>query len=123
MACGWLRFLRVAVTWLRCWLLILFLGKALNPFFAFSVLGFYYFALLIPIPAALGSHELVQTFSFSVLGLGPAMASAFAMIQRGAELVLAITGVIISFKLGIGIFYSILSRKIGNLVNNRNNQN
>ena len=59
-----LAFLRVAITWLRCWVLILFLGKTIGALPALSILGFYYFALIIPIPTALGSHEMIQIFSF-----------------------------------------------------------
>lgn len=111
-----LAFSRVAVTWLRCWILILFLGKSIGFFSALSVLGFYYFVFMIPIPMALGSHELIQTFSFSALGIGAGLAPAFAMIQRGAELILAFVGMIIFFKLGLGLLQTVLFKKIENLI-------
>jgi len=117
-----LAFFRVAVTWLRCWVLILFLGKSISLLPALSVLGFYYFAMIIPIPAALGSHEAIQVFSFGALGLGASIAPAFTMIQRGAELMMAFIGIIIFFKLGIGLFQAILFRKLNGLMNNKNNQ-
>ena len=116
-----LAFLRVVVTWLRCWVLILFLGKSISLLPALSVLGFYYLAMMVPIPAALGSHEAIQVFSFGALGLGASIAPAFTMIQRGAELIMAFIGIVIFFKLGIGLFQTALFRKIGSLINNKNN--
>ena len=107
-----LSFLRVAVIWLRCWLLILFLGKSIGAFPALSILGFYYLALMIPIPASLGSHEIIQTFSFNALGLGASLAPAFTMIQRGAELILVFVGLMIFFRLGMGLLKTILFKKI-----------
>jgi hypothetical protein len=106
----------VGVTWLRCWLLILFLGKAIGILPALSILGFYYIALFIPIPAALGTHEVIQAFSFSALGIGAGMAPVFTMIQRGSEIILAIVGLIIFLRLGIGLLQTFLFRKIENLV-------
>ena len=111
-----LAFLRVAVTWLRCWVLILFLGKSITVFPALSVLGFYYFAMLIPIPAALGSHEVVQVFAFNALGLGSSIAPAFTMIQRGSELIMAFIGIVIFFKLGLGLFQGLLLKKLTNFI-------
>lgn len=115
-----LAFLRVVITWIRCWALILFLGKSIGVFSSLSVLGFYYFALMIPIPAALGSHEVIQSFSFGGLGLGKNVAFAFTMIQRGAELVLVFMGVMISIKLGIVMLKNILFRKLGYFLNTQN---
>lgn len=117
-----LTFLRVAITWLRCWVLILFLGKNSGFLPALAILGFYYLALLIPIPTALGSHEVIQIFTFQALGLGASLAPAFTMIQRGAELVLAFLGLVIFFRLGAGLLQTILFRKLESLINNQNNQ-
>lgn len=117
-----LAFLRVIVTWFRCWILVLFLGKSVGIFSALSILGFYYFAIMIPIPMALGSHEVIQTFSFGALGLGANTALAFTMIQRGAELILAFVGIAIFFRLGMRLLQTVLFRKIENFINNRNNQ-
>ncbi|PIR01590.1 MAG: hypothetical protein CO031_01995 [Candidatus Nealsonbacteria bacterium CG_4_9_14_0_2_um_filter_37_38] len=116
-----LTLLKVVITWLRCWVLLLFLGKSVGVLPALSILGFYYFALMIPIPAALGSHEIVQVFTFGTLGLGAGVAPAFTMIQRGAELILALIGIITFFKLGVGLLRTVLFSKIENLMGNRNN--
>lgn len=96
-----LSFLRAIVMYFRAWLLILFLGKEISTLPALSILGFSYLAVMIPIPTALGSHEAIQTFAFNSLGLGLPTATAFTMIIRGAELLIAIAGVIILFRLGV----------------------
>ena len=114
---SFLAFLKVAATWLRCWVLLLFLGESAGFFPTLSILGFYYFAYMIPIPTSLGSHELIQIFSFTALGLGAGLAPAFAMIQRGAELILVFAGLAIFFKSGIGLIQTMFLRKIENLLN------
>ncbi|MBI2626354.1 MAG: flippase-like domain-containing protein [Candidatus Nealsonbacteria bacterium] len=108
--------LRIIVTWLRCWLLILFLGKSIGIFSVLSILGFYYFAFMLPIPMALGSHELIQTFSFTALGVGPGTAPVFTMILRGAELILVFIGLVIFLRLGLRLLQTVLFRKLENLI-------
>lgn len=102
-----LSFLRVVMTYLRTWLLIIFLGKSIGGLPALSILGFNFLAAMIPIPTALGSHEAIQTFTFNSLGLGAPAATAFAMIIRGADLIFALIGLIILFGLGIKFFKKI----------------
>lgn len=100
--------------YLRSWFLILFLGKSISALPALSILGFTYLAAMIPIPTALGSHEAIQTFAFNSLGLGLSTATAFTMIIRGAELIIALTGVAILFQLGIILLRKALFKKIDN---------
>jgi len=98
-----LSFLRAGAMYLRAWLLILFLGKEISALPALSILGFTYLAAMIPIPTALGSHEAIQTFAFNSLGLGLSAAAAFTMIIRGAELIIALVGIVILYRLGVGL--------------------
>jgi uncharacterized protein (TIRG00374 family) len=119
-----LSFLRAAVMYLRAWFLIIFLGKEISFLPALSILGFTYLAAMIPIPTALGSHEAIQTFAFNSLALGAGTATAFTMIIRGAELIIALFGIIILFHFGIKIVNKFLFRKLEELpVNNNSNQN
>ncbi|MFH1423861.1 MAG: lysylphosphatidylglycerol synthase transmembrane domain-containing protein [Candidatus Nealsonbacteria bacterium] len=111
-----LAFLRVVISWARCWILILFLGKNISILTALTILGFYYLAMMIPIPAALGSHEAAQVFAFNALGLGSGLAPAFTMIQRGAELIMAFIGLVIFFKLGTGLLKALLFKKINSII-------
>jgi len=104
-------FLRTGAALARVWLLIFFLREAVGPLPAISVLGFYYFAMLIPIPATIGSHEAVQIFTFSSLKLGGGLATAFTMIIRGADIILALIGIMVLFKLGMGLLRTTLFKK------------
>lgn len=107
-----LSFLRAGVMLLRTWLLIIFLSKSIGFFSSLSVLGFTYLAIMIPIPTALGIHELIQTFVFNSLDLGLPTATAFTMIIRGAELLIAIAGIIILSRLGVILLKKALFKKL-----------
>jgi uncharacterized protein (TIRG00374 family) len=106
-----LSFLRVLIMWFRTWLLILFLGKSLTALPALSILGFYSLVTMIPIPADLGSHEAIQAFAFSSLGLNAGTGTAFALITRGAELIVSLIGIIILFRLGLEMIKNTLFKK------------
>ncbi|MBI4101442.1 MAG: flippase-like domain-containing protein [Candidatus Nealsonbacteria bacterium] len=108
-----LSFLRSALVYLRALFLISFLGVKIGWLSALSVVGFTYLALLVPIPAALGSHELIQASAFNYFGVEPASAAAFTMIIRGAELIVALIGIGFLFKLGVSILKSLLFKKLG----------
>ncbi len=112
-----LNFFRAAVMYLRVWLLIFFLGKEVSFLPILSILGFTYLAVMIPIPTALGSHEVIQTFAFNSLGLGSSTAAAFTMIIRGAELLIALFGVVILFRLGVIFLKDSLFKNIEKLTN------
>lgn len=101
-----LSFLKVGIAYARAWLLILFLGKGVSGFSVLTILGFSYLALMLPIPAALGSHEALQIFAFNSLGFGVSTATAFTMVIRGAELLMALAGLIVLFRLGLGLVIS-----------------
>lgn len=116
-----LSFLKSAIMCFRVWLLILFLGKSITILPALSILGFSYLAVMIPIPTALGSHEAIQTFAFNSLGLGISAATAFTMIIRGVELIIALVGVIILFRLGIILIKKAFFKKIERIVINNDN--
>ena len=109
-----LSFLRAGIMLFRSWLLILFLGKSIGGLEALSILGFSYLAVMIPIPAALGSHEAIQILAFNSLGLGVSRATVFTMIIRGAELITALVGTFILFRLGIKLLERSLFKKLKN---------
>lgn len=94
-----LSFVRAIVMYLRTWLLIIFLGTKIALLPALSILSFSLLAVIIPTPAALGSHEAIQVFAFNSLGLNISSATAFALIIRASETILALIGLIILFKL------------------------
>jgi hypothetical protein len=106
-----LAFLKAGIMWLRAWVLVLFLGKSLGAVPALSILGFNCLVSMIPIPADLGSHEAIQAFAFNSFGLGAGTGTAFALIIRGAELILSLSGIMVLFHLGLELIKNILFKK------------
>lgn len=104
-------FLKAGALWIRTWVLMLFLGKSLGAFTSLSILGFYCLVSMFPIPADLGSHEVIQAFAFNSLGLGAGTGTAFALIIRGAEIILSLFGIIILFGLGLELLKNTLFKK------------
>ncbi|MEK7503715.1 MAG: lysylphosphatidylglycerol synthase transmembrane domain-containing protein [Patescibacteria group bacterium] len=100
----------------RASLLLLFLGQEISVFSIVSIVAFSSLAVLIPIPAALGSHEAVQSFIFNSLGLGTDIAMAFVFIIRGVELALALLGAVFFFKFGVQILQSAVLKRIARLI-------
>ena len=101
----------------RAFFLILFLGKYTGFFAALAVVAFSFLAVTIPIPAAIGSHEAVQSFIFNSLGLGANTGLAFVFIIRGVELTLALIGLTMFFRLGVELLQKFIFNKIKNLLN------
>jgi len=99
-----LAFVEEAINFLRIWFLISFLGKNLSFLPVLSIIGFSYLATIIPIPASLGVHDVIQAFAFNALKLGANFGTAFALIIRGAEIIVALIGVGILFRLGVKLF-------------------
>lgn len=115
-----LSFLRAGVMYIRAGLLIFFLGRSIGALPVLSILGFNYLAVMIPIPAALGSHEAIQTFAFNSLGLRISTATAFTMIIRGVELIIALAGVAMIFRYGVIIIKDNLFNKVDRLADKDN---
>jgi len=84
----------------KAWLLILFLGETIPFMFSVSIVAFTQLAIIVPVPATLGSHEIMQVFAFNSLGLDSSIAVAFTMIDRGVSFLVALVGVIFLFKIG-----------------------
>jgi len=106
--------LRDTASLFRAFFVVIFLGKSLSFFSAFSIFGFSTLAQFFPIPANLGIHEIVQVFVFGKLGMGAGTATAFTMIIRGAELFFAFLGIFIFFSFGVKLLKKLL------LNNNKN---
>jgi len=88
---------------LRTFLLASFLGKKITPLSTIIISGFSYLATIIPIPASIGSLDVVQAFSFNALGFGAGTGVVFTLIIRGAEIILALFGLLILFRLGLNL--------------------
>jgi len=98
-----LAFLEEVIMFLRTFLLVSFLGKNISPLSTLTINGFLYLATMIPIPASIGSHDVVQAFSFDALGFGAGTGVVFTLIIRGAETILALFGILILFRLGLNL--------------------
>jgi uncharacterized protein (TIRG00374 family) len=98
-----LSLLRALMMQARVWILIFFLGNAIGFFPSLSILSFTYLSSMIPIPTSLGSHEAIQFYAFTSLGLLPSMATVFTMIIRGAEIIISLVGIFFLIKTGFNL--------------------
>lgn len=98
-----LGFLRYFLLFFRAALLIFFLGEGIEVLKVLAVYGIANFALLFPLPAALGSLEAAGAFSFNALGLGAGQGTIFAIVWRAADLFLCLVGLIFGIKLGLNL--------------------
>jgi uncharacterized protein (TIRG00374 family) len=93
-------FVRGIINWIRCWVLLLFLGLPINWAESLIIIGFVNLAYVVPLPAAIGSHEAIQAFIFSRLGFQPHNAVAFTLILRAFDVLIGIVGIFIVFRFG-----------------------
>ena len=108
-----LSLLKSAVGLVRVWVLMVFLSKTIVFLPAITVLGFYYLALLIPIPAALGSHDALQALAFQSFGLGGASVGvAFAFAIRAVEAIFALVGIALFVHSGLGLLTTFIAEKV-----------
>ncbi len=98
-----LSLLRALAMQFRGWILIIFLGFNIGFWPSLSILGFTYTSSLIPIPATLGSHEVIQVFAFTALGMGASTATAFTMIIRAAEIIVSTLGLVFIIRTGFNL--------------------
>jgi len=95
----------------RAWVIILFFGKGFAVLPAITIHGFYYLAILVPIPAALGSHDILQAIAFGAFGLGAGTGAAFALVVRAVEVLFAVAGLALLFHFGLRFLKNLIFRK------------
>lgn len=105
-------FAKAASSLLRTFVLAALLGESIGFFAGVAVTGFTFLSLIVPIPGQLGSHEALQVLVFQALGLGGHEGAAFAFLVRAAEFVVALGGLVIFFRIGIGLVQKSLLRNI-----------
>jgi uncharacterized protein (TIRG00374 family) len=98
-----LSFLRYFLLFFRVSLLIFFLKGGIEISRTLAIYGLANFALLLPLPAALGSLEAAGAFSFNALGLGAGEGTIFAITLRSADLFLCLIGFIFGIKFGLNL--------------------
>ena len=99
----------------RAWAIIFFFGKGFAILPAITIHAFYYLAILVPIPAALGSHDILQAIAFGALGLGVGTGAAFALVVRAVEMLFAVAGLALLFHFGVRLLGKLMLQK-GNKV-------
>jgi len=113
-------FLKYFLILTRCWIIIFFLHGQSGILIALAIFFFVNLSHFFPFPADLGSLEALQVLAFGSLGLGAAAGVSFSFISRGADLVIAILGLIFLFKLGIKFFIENIEEKIYKIFNRKN---
>jgi len=93
---------------LRVFIFVNFFGKKINSLYTLPISGFSYLATIIPIPASLGIQDALQAFAFNSLGLGASLGTAFTLIIRAVEIVVALVGIGLALRFGIKLFGGIL---------------
>jgi len=96
--------LEVAFVLGACWLIVFFMGQRLEIFKLFAIKSIMDISYVVPFPAALGTLELAQAFTFQVLGFSLAVGVAFSLILRGLSLIIAFFGLFILGYLQIRFF-------------------
>lgn len=92
-----LSILRGTVYLARFYFIILFLGASLSIKELFLVVGVLLLIGMIPVPSALGGHELSQAFVFSAMGIGSSLGISMILIMRVFDLGLVAIGLFIIF--------------------------
>ncbi len=95
--------IRMLVMYVRVLFLMMFLGESTAVHYVLPVLSFSLLAATVPIPAAAGAHELAQWIAFKSLGLRVSLSTAFAIILRSAEAIVALIGLLILSRLGFDL--------------------
>ncbi len=86
------------------WLIIYFLGRAMGPAKILAVYGVTGLSYLIPIPAALGSLEMGQSFVFGLFGFNSYGGIAFSLIVRGMNIIISFLGGVFFLRFQIKFF-------------------
>ncbi|MCD6402687.1 flippase-like domain-containing protein, partial [bacterium] len=105
---------KAGAMYIRTLFLIIFLQRKIPLISTFSIFSFTYLAAMIPIPASLGTHEALQVFAFKSLGISQSVAAAFTLILRGADLLVALIGVVILIRLGLFLMKDNIIKRIIN---------
>ncbi|HEX9722572.1 MAG TPA: lysylphosphatidylglycerol synthase transmembrane domain-containing protein [Candidatus Paceibacterota bacterium] len=106
-----LSFLRNISALARVVAMLFFFGKGIALVPGITILGFYYLAILVPVPAALGSHDALQAAGFAVFGFGAGTGAAFALAIRAAEIAFAGAGLIYLVHHGVHMLGNFFVRK------------
>jgi len=94
----------------RYWVIILCLGGIVGFKETLAIVGTTFLIYFLPIPGALGIHEVSQAFIFELFGLGVSLGIASSVTLRCTELLMALVGIIMLVVFGWGILRSKLAK-------------
>ena len=100
----------------RYWVIILCLGGIIGFSQTLSVVGTTFLVYFLPIPAALGIHEVSQAFMFQLIGLGVGLGIASSVTLRCTELLMALVGIVVLIVFGWGILKSKIIRSKNKII-------
>ena len=89
-----LSFAKYFFLFLRVGAMVYFLTGVKNPIDYFAIFGFTNLAGLFPTPAALGSLEATGALAFKFMGLNAGAGPVFAMVLRGADILISLIGAV-----------------------------
>ncbi len=98
-----LSLIKYSLIFLRVMVILYFFGFGFNIVNSASVYGFFNFCSIIPLPALLGSLEIVEGGVFKALGMGANFGIAFAFLIRGVELILVFIGLILILRFSVKV--------------------
>ena len=97
------------------WFIVLFLGAKIS---LMQLLGFFALTAavyFIPIPGALGIHEMSQAVIFGLFKLGSSIGIAFSLVWRAASLISVSIGLLLLLLFQLKIWAKKAADKIENI--------
>lgn len=95
--------IKYLLIFLRIMIIVYYFGGGWSIARSLSIYGFFNFCTLIPLPALLGSLELVEGAVFQGLGLSLEKGLAFSFLIRGVELIIVFIGLLFILKFSLEI--------------------
>jgi len=85
----------------RIFLLIFFLKGSFHVLESIAAYGFFNLAILVPVPAMLGSLEVAEGLVFEGMSFGANVGLAFSLVLRSMDTLFCIIGLVLLVKVGI----------------------
>lgn len=96
-----LSFLKYSFVLIRVWVLVFLFQGGWSLLRALSAYGFFNIAVMVPVPAMLGSLEAAESLAFSAMGMGANVGIAFSLVLRSMDVILCLIGLIVLVKVGM----------------------
>jgi len=114
-----LSFIKYLLILARIWAIIFFFQGGSSILRALSIYGFFNLSSLIPVPAMLGSLEIIESLVFESLEMGANVGVAFSLMIRSMDLLLVLAGIVFLFKIGMKLAGMKITDFIGRIVSSK----